>query len=60
MEFRRSATNPGALINTDNAGLKAYKLAKQKAIKDRSEINSLKEEISELKDLVKQLLEKTK
>ena len=60
MDFRRSNLNPGAIINTDNAALKAYKQAKRKAIMDKNEINSLKEEINDLKILVKQLLEKNK
>ena len=60
MEFRRSINNPGAILNTDNTALNAYKQAKRKAIMDKNEINNLKEEISELKKLVVQLLEKNK
>lgn len=60
MEFRRSINNPGAILNTDNTALSAYKQAKRKAIMDKNEINSLKEEVNELKKLVKQLLEKNK
>jgi hypothetical protein len=60
MDFRRSVNNPGAILNTDNTALKMYKQAKRKAIMDKNEINSLKEEINDLKILVKQLLEKNK
>lgn len=52
--------NPGAIINTDNEGLQAYKLAKKRAVDQKAEINNLKDEIKELKMLVTQLLEKNK
>ena len=54
--FVRSSSNPGAVINTDKAGLEAYKKRKQR----EAEINNLKDEVSEIKAMLKQLLEKTK
>lgn len=56
--FLRQRENPGAIINVDNNGLKAYKQRRQAENARDSEINSLKQEISELKDLLKQVLEK--
>lgn len=56
--FLRQQENPGAIINVDNNGLKAYKQRRQAENARDSEINSLKQEISELKDLLKQVLEK--
>ena len=54
--FIRGLENPGALININKKELIAYKKQKVKA----REIIELKEEVSELKSLVKQLLEKNK
>lgn len=56
--FLRQPENPGAIINVDNNGLKAYKQRRQVENTRDSEINNLKQEISELKDLLKQVLEK--
>lgn len=52
--------NPGAIINTDNEGLQAYKLAKKRAAAQTTELNNLKQQIEELKSMVTQLLEKNK
>ena len=60
VKFMRMQDNPGAIINTDNEGLQAYKLAKKRAVDQKAEINNLKDEIKELKMLVTQLLEKNK
>lgn len=54
--YIRSKSNPGAVVNTDRAGLEAYKKRKQRD----AEINNLKEEITEIKALLLQLLEKNK
>lgn len=58
--FLRSESNPGAIINVDNEALQAYKLRRSREANKQKEINSLKEEITELKNLISQLLEKNK
>ena len=58
--FVRMAGNEGAIINTDNDALKAYKLQKQAERAKEQEINTLKEDVQQIKDLLSQLLEKIK
>jgi DNA-binding transcriptional regulator YhcF (GntR family) len=59
--FVRSKTNPGAIINTDNRALEAYRLQKQRnreinnTIKD---METVKQDMSEIKALLKELLGK--
>ena len=53
--------NSKAVLNTDNEGLKAYKLQQSridKFIKYESDINTLRTEITELKDLIQGLVNK--
>lgn len=52
--FMRDPNNIGAVLNTNNEALKAYKLRKQK----NNEVNELKTEVKELKSLMYQILEK--
>lgn len=52
--FKRVPENPGAVINTDNAALKAYKAKKNK---DR-EIDLLKEEVKDMKAMLAAILGK--
>lgn len=52
--FERSKANPGAVINTDNSALKAYKLKKNK---DR-EVEILRSEVSEMKTMLAAILAK--
>lgn len=54
--FARQQDNPGSVVNTDKRGLDAYKKRKQR----ENEINTLKEEMTEIKSLLKQLLENNK
>jgi hypothetical protein len=54
--FVRQPDNPGATLNVDTKGLAAYKLRKQR----ESEINTLKDDVKEVKDLLNKLLEKLK
>ncbi len=58
--FIRMSGNEGAIINTDNDALKAYKLQKQAERAKEREINTLKEDVQQIKDLLSQLLEKIK
>ena len=48
----------GAIINSDVSEIKRQKEIKRKNLLKEQELVELKEEVSELKDLVKQLVEK--
>lgn len=52
--FIRDVNNLGAVINTDNNALQAYKMKKQK----NKEIDNLKEEIKDIKQLLEKLINK--
>lgn len=52
--LERMVENPGAVLNTDNAGLQAYKRRKNKD----KEIDIMKQEISEIKQMLSFLVEK--
>lgn len=58
--FVRMNENEGAIINTDNNALKAYKLQREAERAKNNEINNLKQDVQEIKDLLSQLLEKIK
>lgn len=47
-----------AILNTDIEGLKAYKARKNKEQKVTSEINTMKQDINELKTLMQRILDK--
>jgi len=53
-KFKRMKTNPGAIINTDEEALKAYKARK----KNNKEIDNLKHEVSDIKIMLNKILEK--
>jgi len=57
-------TDNRALLNTDAEGLKAYYAARHQALKDREEkqklaekVGNLEKDITEIKDLLKQVIE---
>ena len=57
--FKRSPT--GALVNTDHAGLAAYKARKkQSARMDEvcNDINSLKQDLADIKEALKEILDR--
>lgn len=62
--YIRSSENNGAVLNTDNTALKAYKMQKNKfkdleMIKnDLNEINNLKNEVKDIKNMLSAILEK--
>ena len=56
--FVRQEDNPGAIINVDKNGLQAYKLRREAEKRKENDINNLREEMSEVKDMLRQLLEK--
>lgn len=49
----------GAIINTDNSAFEKYKRSKLKFQNMEHELNYLKSEISEIKNLLKQLVQPT-
>ena len=50
--------NSKAILNTNRNALENYKLARKQKEKEISDINSMKQDILELKELVKQLIKK--
>lgn len=58
--FLRSTDNPGAVINVDNKSLQAYKSQRESLRRKEHEINTLRNEVNELKGMMAQLLEKLK
>lgn len=64
--FIRSNNNPGAVVNTDSGALEAYKKSKQRnreidEFKMKiEEIDTLKGELTEIKGLLQQIVEKIK
>lgn len=51
--------NSGAIINTDNSAFEKYKRSKLKFQNMEHELDYLKGEISEIKNLLKQLIQPT-
>jgi len=47
-----------AILNTDNVALQAYKARKNKDNKTKNEINTMKQDINELKTLMQRILDK--
>lgn len=56
--FVRQEDNPGAIVNVDKNGLQAYKLRREADKRKENDINILRDEVAELKSMLKQLLEK--
>mgnify|MGYP006172993265 CR=1 FL=1 len=50
--------NSKAILSTNRNALENYKLARKQKEKEISDINSMKQDILELKELVKQLIKK--
>lgn len=61
--FIRDSNNKGAVLNTDNSALQAYKLqkAKNKKLDNRlNEIDNIKSEMKEIKQMLNILIERLK
>ena len=59
--YIRDQNNPGAVINTDNSALKAYKSRKAKAKQadqTTQDVIQLKSEMADIKNMLSQILEK--
>ena len=54
--FRDEKT--GAVINRNSSGANAARLAAKKYKEDQTRLNSLEDDVSSIKDMIKQLLEK--
>jgi len=50
--------NSGAIINTDSSSFAAYQQAKSQKSMERAELDSMKQEISEIKEMLKQITSK--
>lgn len=48
----------GAIINTDNAAYQNYILMRNQKLKEKERIDNLENEMSEIKSLLKQLVDK--
>ncbi len=48
----------GAIINTDSHGFSQYKKSKQLKLTQRQELDSMKRDIEEIKDLLRLIVEK--
>ena len=63
-KYIRDVNNPGAVLNTDNKGLKAYKLRKKnnRQVSDLQmkvdQIDDLRQQVSEIKDMLNKIVEK--
>lgn len=53
-QYKRSASNPGAIINTDKSALEAYKQRKLQS----KRINNLEERMNNIENLLLTILEK--
>ena len=51
---------PGAIVNTDNRGLAAYRKARADMIKQQKEYENLKSDVAEIKNMLSTILEKIK
>lgn len=56
--IKRLDSNPGAIVNTDNRGLKAYREARAKLTEEKKQFEQIKNDVSELKEIMSQILEK--
>jgi hypothetical protein len=56
--LKRSPVVPGSLINTDMNGLRAYRQARDKFLDDKRQFEQMKNDVSELKEMMSQILEK--
>ena len=56
--FARLKENPGAVVNVDSSGLKAYKLRRNQETRRSDEINNIKQEMNDIKSMLSHILEK--
>ena len=56
--LKRLGSNPGAVVSTDHPGLKAYREARERVKQMHQEFDQLKTDVTELKSMMSQILEK--
>ena len=56
--FLRQKDNPGAVVNVDNSALQAYKLRRKAEMRKEDEINNIKQEVADIKNMLSLILEK--
>jgi hypothetical protein len=56
--LRRSTTNPGAVLNSDAQGLRAYREARERVRQTNKDFEQMKSDVNELKSMMSQILEK--
>ena len=56
--FVRQEDNPGAIVNIDKNGLQAYKLRREAEKRKENDINTLRDEVTDIKNMLSQILEK--
>jgi hypothetical protein len=56
--FVRQLDNGGAIVNVDKNALQAYKLRREAEKRKDNDINILREEVTEVKFMLSQILEK--
>ena len=56
--FVRQEDNPGSIVNVDKNGLQAYKLKREAEKRKESDINILRDEVTDIKHMLSQILEK--
>lgn len=56
--FLRQDDNPGAVVNVDNSALQAYKLRRKTEMRKEDEINNIKQEVTDIKNMLSLILEK--
>ena len=55
-KYIRSSSNPGAIINSDFDSLKAYKAKKEAIENQRKEIDQMKQDLGEIKEMLKLII----
>lgn len=56
--LKRSTSNPGAVLNSDANGLRTYREARERVRQRNKDFDQMKNEVSELKSMMAQILEK--
>jgi hypothetical protein len=56
--LKRSQSNPGAVVNVDNHGLRTYREARDRVKQKNKDFEQMKTDVSELKSMMSQILEK--
>jgi hypothetical protein len=56
--LKRSTTNPGAVLNSDAQGLRAYREARERVRQANKDFEQMKSDVNELKSMMTQILEK--